>query len=69
MYALRNKPNAVRKIPVSSIEDAAVQWNAFRDNAGLGVSQVGNGYIVCSDEGIEIGRVSYNGRIWPPGDR
>lgn len=53
--------------PVDSLEDAAAKWSQFRDTSGAGVSKIGNGVSVVDAAGNEVGRVSYNGRIWREG--
>lgn len=55
----------------ASIEAVADWWNDHRDalvmNGGGGSRALGNGVTVYADRActIEVGRVSYNGRIWP----
>jgi N12 class adenine-specific DNA methylase/antitoxin (DNA-binding transcriptional repressor) of toxin-antitoxin stability system len=54
--------------PVESLQDASEKWEAFRDKAGAGVSEVGNGVSIVDQTGKEVARVSYNGRVWPAGE-
>lgn len=56
-----------KSYPVDSLEDAAEKWSQFRDTSGAGASEVGNGVSVVDAAGNEVGRVSYNGRIWRDG--
>jgi hypothetical protein len=67
LYAVRGG----MKFPVDSLEDAAAKWDSFVQAAGqqghAGVSVVGNGVDVVDQDGRPVGRVSYNGRIWPAG--
>ena len=53
---------------VASLADAQAKWNAFVDRSGGGVSEVGNGVRIFDGDGKEVGRVSYNGRLWGPGE-
>lgn len=55
-----------RTYPVASLNDASRKWNAFRDAASAGVSDLGNGVVVRNQHGTIVGRISYNGRIWNP---
>lgn len=57
-----------QRFPVESIEDASEKWETFRDTTGAGASQIGEGATIVDQDGKEIARISYNGRIWPPGE-
>ncbi len=57
-----------RTFKVDSLEDAQAKWIEFRDRAGAGVSEVGNGVVVEDGAGRMVGRISYNGRIFDPAD-
>lgn len=60
------------RYPVESIQDAGRNWRAVRsaatDTGEGGVSQTGNGLRVVDQDGKEVARISYNGRVWPPGE-
>jgi len=55
----------------ATLEEAAEQWDAYRDalliNGGGASSAIGNGFTVYSDRAMTkpVGKISYNGRIWP----
>jgi hypothetical protein len=57
-----------RTFKVDSLEDAQAKWIEFRDRAGAGVREVGNGVVVEDGAGRMVGRISYNGRIFDPAD-
>jgi hypothetical protein len=58
-------------ISMPSIEVVSDWWNHLRDSllmeGGGGSRFLGNGVTVYADPActVEVGRVSYNGRIWP----
>lgn len=52
---------------VKSFEEASKIYCARRDKSGEGASTFETASIVDENE-QEIGRVSYNGRVWPPCD-
>lgn len=52
-------------IPIDSLKAARDKWVDYRDRAGRGVSELGNGLVVLDAAGKEVGSISYNGRIWP----
>lgn len=53
---------------VASLEDAAAKWDTFRDATGAGASEIGGNAKVVDQDGTEVARISYNGRVWPPGE-
>jgi hypothetical protein len=55
-----------KKIPVTSLEGASAVYSALRDASGEGASTFRDG-VVLDHDGTEIARVSYNGRVWAPG--
>lgn len=57
-----------KRFPVESLEDAATKWDQFRDATGAGVSDIGSSTRVVDQDGKEVARISYNGRVWPPGE-
>ena len=53
-----------RSFPVASLADASARYQRFR---GLkSVDHVPEG-LVQDDAGQVVAKVSYNGRVWPPG--
>lgn len=56
----------IRRLPVATLEEASRVFCERRDRSGFGASDFPDGRLYDA-EGREIGRVSYNGRIWPPG--
>ncbi|BCH33196.1 hypothetical protein MesoLjLc_51260 [Mesorhizobium sp. L-8-10] len=54
------------RIPVATLADASRIYSERRDASGLGASRWPEGQVFEGDR--LIGRVSYNGRIWSPGD-
>jgi hypothetical protein len=52
------------QIPISSIRDARRNWITFRDETGIGASDVA--FVLVSDNGKQVARISYNGRVWNP---
>jgi len=54
-----------------TLQDAAHQWETYRDalllNGGGASSDIGNGVTVFADRDLRtpVGKISYNGRIWP----
>lgn len=60
-----------KRVPVASIEDASDKWNAFRDRAmsnGDGPDEIGSGIVVVDSSGVDVARISWNGRIWLTGE-
>jgi len=53
-----------QSFPVASLAEASARYQRFR-GAKLS-SRIGEG-VVFDDAGIEVARVSYNGRVWAPG--
>lgn len=60
-----------KRYPVESLEDASNKWSQARDvsvRQGGGGSAIGGGVRIVDQSGKEVARVSYNGRVWPPGE-
>lgn len=57
-----------KRYPVADVPEAQRLWVQFRDAAGAGVSEVGNGVRVVDQDGKFVARVSYNGRAWSTED-
>lgn len=61
-----------QKFPVDSLVDASQRWQQFQTEAmrqgGGGASQIGNGVPIVDQDGKEVARISFNGRVWPPGE-
>ncbi len=60
-----------QRFEVDSLQDAAVKWGKFRQQAaqnGGGASDIGNGIRVVDQDGKAVARISYNGRVWEPGE-
>ena len=55
---------ATTTIAVASLVDASAECLAYIERNGLGGGNWTGGEV--RDGGEEIGRVSYNGRVWPP---
>lgn len=55
-----------KRYPVSSYEDASKKYRAAIDAGGFGVSGTQGGNIYQG--GVQVARVSYNGRVWTPDD-
>jgi len=59
------KVGVISAITLKTLGDAA--WNAVHSangGFGYGYSEVGSDWPV-SDDGVIIGKMSYNGRFWP----
>ena len=59
------------RFEVASLEDASRKWGAFRDTAirqGGSTDDVGGGARIVDQDGAEVARISYNGKVWPPGE-
>lgn len=54
-----------RRYQVADLKQASEMYCAARDASGYGASKVPEGRIVTAD-GRAVGRISYNGRVWPP---
>ena len=52
--------------PVSDYAEASRIYCERRDESGMGASGFGDGRIVAPT-GAHVARISYNGRVWPPG--
>ena len=50
----------------SDLAEASRTYRRLRDESGLGASRFPTATVLGAD-GVEIGQLSYNGRIWPPG--
>lgn len=51
---------------VATLQEASVRYEAVRDESGEGASTFPDGDVLDAD-GRSIARISYNGRVWPPG--
>ena len=56
-----------KRYPVTSIQEASEKWTQFRQQSDAGVSDVGNGVPVF-ENGKQVARISYNGRMWDMAD-
>lgn len=56
-----------RRYQVTSFQHASEMYCAARDAMGEGASKTPSGRIV-TDDGTEVARISYNGRVWPAGE-
>lgn len=56
-----------REVSVRDFAEASGRCRGFIDEHGLGSSDWAGGDVRDSD-GAVVARVSYNGRVWPPGD-
>jgi hypothetical protein len=52
-----------RKFTVETLRAAVAAWENFRDEAGLGASDM-DGPILVRKGNRTIARMSYNGRLW-----
>lgn len=52
---------------IASLREASEKYCTGRDQLGEGASKTPTASVVYED-GEEVGRISYNGRIWPPGE-
>jgi hypothetical protein len=61
-----------QRAEVSSLEEASKKWGQFRQTVatehGVGASAIGSGARIVDQNGKEVGRISYNGKVWPPGE-
>lgn len=57
-----------QRFEVASLEEASRKWDSFRDTTGAGASQIGEGARIVDQTGAEVARISYNGKVWPPGE-
>jgi hypothetical protein len=57
-----------KRFEVDSLEDASKKWDTFRDQTGAGASEIGEGARIVDQDGKEVARISYNGKVWPPGE-
>lgn len=53
-------------VPVETYAEASAVYSAARDASGEGASTFRDG-VVKDANGRTMARVSYNGRVWPPG--
>jgi hypothetical protein len=56
-----------RRYEVASFEQASAMFCKARDVAGEGASRTPSVRIV-TENGAELARISYNGRVWPAGE-
>lgn len=54
-----------RERDVESVEEAVRLYEADRDAEGVGASDLSCGYV--SEDGRQVARISYNGRVWRDG--
>lgn len=58
-----------QRYPVASLQEASEKWDQFRLASRAGASIMGGGAArIVDQDGKEIGRIAYNGRIFPPGE-
>jgi len=55
------------RFQVASFAEASEKYCTARDASGYGASKIPPVKIVTAD-GTEIARISYNGRVWAPGE-
>jgi hypothetical protein len=53
-----------RRLPAADLASASALFCQMRDDLGTGARDTPNAFIVDA-AGKKIGRISYNGRIWP----
>jgi Inorganic Pyrophosphatase/Large polyvalent protein-associated domain 1/RadC-like JAB domain len=58
---------AGQRHPVDSFKDASEKWDKFRETTMAGASEIGEGVKIFDQDGNEVARVAYNGRVFPPG--
>lgn len=56
-------PGRIDPRPAASFEEASRIYSALRDESGEGYRTWPEGYI--ADYGVNVARLSYNGRVWP----
>lgn len=56
-----------KRFEVASLQEASDKWNQFRDVTGAGASKIGEGAKIVDQDGKEVARISYNGKVWGPG--
>lgn len=54
-------------VPVASFASASAAMRDFIERHDLGASNLGRACGEVWDNGAEVARVSYNGKVWPPG--
>lgn len=59
---------AIRYVPVKTLREAQEACMDFRDENGLGGGNWGTECGKVYRDGAEVARISYNGRVWPPGE-
>jgi len=52
-----------QRYQVDSMQDASEKWEAFRDETGVGSSEVSN-LPIFDQTGKQVAYVSYNGKVW-----
>lgn len=57
-----------RVVPVKSLAEASAVFCAWRDRNGLGAGNIAREAGNVTQGGKQIARVSYNGRVWEPGE-
>jgi hypothetical protein len=53
-----------KSFPVASLAEASARYQRFRGMKSS--NRVGEGFVF-DDHGVEVARVSYNGRVWAAG--
>lgn len=56
-----------KRYEVPTLQAASTMFCNARDASGLGASNVPEAFVV-DDHGKRVARISYNGRVWPPGE-
>ncbi len=59
------------RFEVDSLEEASQKWNSYRDTAiqqGGRPDTAGGGARIVDQNGTEVARISWNGKVWPPGE-
>ena len=51
----------------ATLAEISAKYEAARDISGMGASEFGSATVTDS-RGHEVASVSYNGKVWPPGD-
>jgi len=55
-------------VVVGTFEEASREAQEYRDAHGLGGGNWISPEVVDTDTGMVVARISYNGRVWQPGD-
>jgi hypothetical protein len=59
-----------RFCPVNSLKEASEMCSSYIEDNNLGGGNWTGGRIMALSgaSGVDVGRVSYNGKVWPPGN-